>query len=174
MAFNVGASTFSSGAFSPNLAFGGGLFIEGQSTSPTVFAPTFRVTGLLGVSPKTSVGAGSADFRLFAARLEACPLRLSLFPPLSLAPCGAVEVGLLFARGHDVAHPTDASGGWRSLDLGVRLRMRLSTIFFAEIDSYAVFPLTRRTFVFDAPRSTIYSVPALGGTVGAGVGFAFL
>lgn len=117
------------------------------------------------------LGPGRGRFSLTAGRLSGCSPALSLFR-LSLAACGSVAVGAVWAqgltagsitRGYEVVLP------WVDLGLAGRLSLALPAGLSLDARAGPTFPLSRHAFVFEQPQVAVHQVGAVGfqGTLGA-------
>jgi hypothetical protein len=128
-----------------------------------------------------------ARYRLIAARLDGCPIRLSIVGPLALHPCVHFEGGALGASGASPFVPGGALAEARRLDTtrpwlapGLTGRVQIGFLdeLLVELQGGVNFPLVRDTFYFGQPPSTTrdvnaHQIPVAGGFASAGVGMHF-
>jgi hypothetical protein len=151
--------------------------LELRRSRAGVLAPVLRVAAVR-AEPITRIDrAGSTDFSWLAARVEACPLQLSLAEPLTLLPCLGVHLGQIVA----VGAPRDAAGAagrraeqlWADAAGAIRLELSVLRVLQIEAQTEVVVPFTPYRFAFDNPDTSVYQVPdwAFAGFVGLGVHF---
>jgi hypothetical protein len=115
---------------------------------------------------------GSARFTLTAARLEACPVRLHIEAAADVIPCAGVQIGVLDASAEGIVNARTTARFWGSADLLARLQWAPMRWLLAELQGGGSLNLLRHDFYF-APNTSVYTIPALGGFVGAGAGLRF-
>jgi hypothetical protein len=108
---------------------------------------------------------GAAGFELTGAGLDVCPAGAS-GGVLALRLCAIGQVGVLSGYGINVAQPRRVNAAWLATGLLGRLGLRLGRRVLLAAEAGAVVPLRRREFVFDRPRITVASVPAVVPQVG--------
>lgn len=117
-------------------------------------------------------GDPDASFRYFTGDLEVCPAGLRLSPAIAARACAQLAGGIVQARGLDTPNPEEHSGAW----VDARALSRLSVSrgrFDLELHGGALAPITRPTFVFQAPRTLVHHTPAMAAFVGIGGGVRF-
>lgn len=155
----------------------------------TALAPAPRPTGEIGVAigdparrivapwGRLSFGAawsqvelleGTAELWLLHGRVEACPFLFAI-STVSVRPCGAFEIGPLFARGLDIDQARSETSLWMAPSALLRIEWAPSPHFFVEAEGGAAFPLQRARYVF-GQDTTVHTLPvALArATLGAG------
>lgn len=155
-----------------------------------MLAPAFRL-GLISAAGAEQAVSGApllrARYRLTAASVEGCPVRLPLAGPLALYPCLHVEAGAIGASGLSPYTPAgqlpkavrlDTTRPWIAPGITGRLQLAVAGGLILEAQGGLILPLFRDTFYFGQPPSTAgeitsHQVPAAGGFVSGGVGFHF-
>ncbi len=101
-----------------------------------------------------------ATFRFITADLEGCPIGIILSPAIDAHACAAIAMGVIDARGVDIANPELHSQPW--VDARGLARFAVSDGRFGlEVRGGALAPLTRPTFVFQAPRALVHETPSI-------------
>ena len=117
-------------------------------------------------------GDPDASFRYFTGDLEVCPAGLRLSPAIAARACAQLAGGIVQARGLDTPNPEEHSGAW--VDARALSRFSVSRgRFDLELHGGALAPITRPTFVFQAPRTLVHHTPAMAAFVGIGGGVRF-
>ncbi len=165
----VAAGAVGTGAVGPGLALGAEVALE--ATWSSSLAPSVRLSGLYAAS-SADAGPGSASFQLRAVRLGGCPVSVAA-GPVRIAPCASYELGSLRAQGQGVDEPVDQARVWHAVHLDARARWSPSARWFVELGAGLVLPLTSRSFVFEAPRTEVFTVPRVTGAGAAAVGMHF-
>jgi hypothetical protein len=151
------------------LAIGGFLRLDRSGE----LEPSFRVNAYFAKTGTTGPAAQAADFYLVAGRVEACPVSFGIASGLRAWPCASLDVGLLHARGTDVAQPGEGNTAWVSAMLGPRLELDLSGAIFVEANAGAVWAITQPEFVFVKPEILVHEVPWLTFRAGIAGGIKF-
>jgi hypothetical protein len=115
---------------------------------------------------------GSADFRAFLLRFDACWSRRLGSSALVLAPCAGLEGGAIHARG-DITLGATAVRPWIAPGLSLRGAWHLPDDFRFVIVGSAFAPLVRDRFVFDQPRVTLFRTPPWCASVEMGLSWRF-
>jgi hypothetical protein len=158
-------------AETPPLAAIVGVHLERRARG--LWSPSVRLGGLITANGRSRGTAGSAEFRLIAARLALCPLRAAATSRLSLTPCVELDAGSL--RGGDSNAPNATARHMPWLGLGAGGRGEWAFGELVSLDAFAgVRVLTRHDhFVLATPnnpaRTTLlYDVPAWSAGFGLG------
>jgi hypothetical protein len=149
-----------------------GLSLGARSVRPG-FSPGFQLTPLWGKTGTTGPDASGGTFAWAMGRLEGCPLRVALAPPLSFEPCVAAELGAVSAGGASQGIvPVIVDRWWLAAGATWSLHLGLGS-WFVRLGGSAMFPLTRDEFVFHDPDRSIHqaSPVVVGGTLGLGFQF---
>jgi hypothetical protein len=167
----VAQGAFDGGSATPSPALGAGLFVHGSTQG----FGSYRLSGAYFAENNVS----TATFRLFAARLDGCPVEIRLVRGVALEPCLALEVGRVKATSKETALLTSSSAErwWLAGDLLARLRFAPFPAFFAELEAGPSFPFSRYVFYLGTQSDTIgqvHQVPAVGWVVGLGLGARIL
>jgi hypothetical protein len=110
--------------------------------------------------------AAGGRFDLLVGVLGTC--RTLLTGRLELAPCVAVELGRLHARGYGVAAPGEGSSVWVAGRGGVRAGWRLTTRLNVVLRADAVVPFERPSFVL-VNVGPVHRPAAVAGRAGLGL-----
>jgi hypothetical protein len=161
-------------AETPPLAALAGVQLERRARC--LWSPSLRLGGLISANGRSRSSAGSAQFRLIAARLALCPLRVAATSSLSLTPCLEFDAGSLRGGEANAPNSTDRHMPWLGLGAGGRGEWAFGEL--VSLDAFAgVRVLSRHDhFVLvtpDNPARTalLYDVPAW--SAGAGLGATF-
>jgi hypothetical protein len=122
-----------------------------------------------------SLGAFGAKFRAWGGRVDGCPLSLAS-GPWFLTPCAGFDLGLFRVSGVQSAalpSPKDARILWLDAALLGRAGVVLGNLVQVEAEAGLTIPFVRKAFGFGTRDLTVYSVPALGGTVALNAGVRF-
>jgi hypothetical protein len=159
-----------SGMF-PKAAFASSIFVETGLWSPSVLAPTIRLSAIGSISRSVPAERGEAHFQWAAAGLQGCPLRFRLRDELHGYPCVFGEAGFLAGEGTGVSEPDSRTRPWFGLGALIRLQWTPSEQFFVEAEGGIRVPLARDRFVFDlGGRTDSIHVVGLGGAASIGLG----
>jgi hypothetical protein len=162
----VGAHAEAVFALAPRPLFGGRFFAERSFEG--WWHPSLRLG--LGVGGTGSFYAGQgagASFLRAIARVEGCGFEWRPTSSIKLAPCLSVETGVVFADGVRQTTSFFAAGG-----LLPRLAIDVGPVVL-DLQGGPIFPMLRTHFIFEAPKFSSWSVPAVGGTAALGVGGHF-
>jgi hypothetical protein len=132
-----------------------------------VLSPSLRIATLLGLS-HVSAEAGAANLQLYAARLEACPLRLG-GARVFLRPCIAAEGGAVRAEGDIAVAPRSATKPWVTVEAALRAQFFVTPRFFLEVNGGAIVSLLATRYFFE-PDHTLFVTPRLTARAGLGLG----
>jgi hypothetical protein len=140
--------------------------VEPGTANARVLAARLRI-GLVGSSTSNDdPRPDSARFAWVALPVQICPVAAQT-RSVALLPCASGEIGLLRARGTDVAEPTTHTRFWSALGLAASVRLRPADGWTVEATGGVRFPLLRDRFRFD-PDERIYS-PTVGSAFGLAV-----
>src|SRR5262249_37064141 len=150
------------GYAAPAAMLGGSVFGELGFGTGSPWLPTVRLSLGVATTGSTTLGSAAAQFTLFDGRVEGCPL-VARLGRISLAPCVHFEAGQIAADGikGDLVEPYASRAAWAGTGADFRLRARLYSHLFAEIELGATVPLLRRSYVFDNPREVVHATPAV-------------
>jgi hypothetical protein len=167
----VAQGAFAGGSATPSTSLGGGLFV--QASTPGF--GSYRLSGAYFADDNVS----TARFRLFAGRLDGCPVEIRLARGVAFEPCLALEVGRVQATSKETAVLTSSTAErwWTAGDLLGRLRFAPIPTFFAEIEAGPSVPFSRYVFYLGTEADTrgqVHQVPAVGWVVGLGLGVRIL
>ena len=157
----------------PATAFGGSLFVDVGSNSPSWFAPLLRVAvghvQRRGLS-SNETGEAEANFSLTLATLSACPLRVA-GGPFALRPCAFVSGGLLHAWGSNTTELEPQSRPYGAWGGSLQIFARASQMIEMVTDMAAGPTVFRDRFGFD--EALIWKTPPLYLSGGVGLRFVF-
>jgi hypothetical protein len=168
-----GHTTF---AVTPNLGYGGDLFVDVEAPDSSALGPAARMGLFLNQSVVDLPTGPSARFRWMAAALEGCPARLKASAlRLAVHPCLAVRLGVLSGEGQSMTQPKQATSLWSDVGPLLRLRVQVADRVNIEAQGALMLPLYRPTFTIldNGVDTSAFSVPAVGGSVGIGVSYGF-
>jgi hypothetical protein len=168
-----GHTTF---AVTPDLGYGGDLFVDVEAPDSSALGPAARIGLFLNQSVVDLPTGPSARFSWIAAALEGCPVRLRA-PALRLAvhPCLAVRMGVLSGEGQSMTQPKQATSLWSDVGPLLRLRVQVGARVNLEVQGALMLPLYRPTFTIldNGSDTSAFAVPAVGGSLGIGVSYGF-
>ena len=121
----------------------------------------------------SSVRGARAEFHFYAARPTLCVAAVEFGTSLSAAPCVAMEMGGVTGVGSQIPTSEKRTKFWATGDLVLRLELELGAEWFVMLEGGVAFPMTRYSFVFQNPDTSIYEVPALAATSALRVGTPF-
>ncbi|MEO8183738.1 MAG: hypothetical protein ABI895_33330, partial [Deltaproteobacteria bacterium] len=155
LALRLGAQGSIQSGVAPELAPGGGLFLElGSRAVPAAARLTVH-----GAYQRSEVEQVRLAVSLLAARLDGCPWRWNV-GALSLEPCLGVDVGVLQASSSGERGHADR-GTWAAGVALLRSRFQLWPALAPELQLAAVLPFVR--YVFGAPDGEdLFQVRTLG------------
>ena len=161
--YTVGLRAGAESALGPEPLFGG------QVTLGREYEAGFELRAFLSWLEGKSVdaGPGRARFRFRGGGLEACQIIAEPLPELRLGPCLGIELGALRGEGlafGEIVEPRAANRFWTAGRMLGQLRWRAGRLA-AELSGGAILPLTRQSFVFEAPHSVIHETPLVGFTL---------
>ena len=167
--FEIGAGFGLLANFGSDLTWLVRPFVELARERQGPFGYSFRLSA---ARAHTSVvaGEGGVELTLWAGRAEACPLHVALGTPVRLAPCVALDVGQLQARGSGVSPTRQVDRPWLAPGLVTRVELQLLDPLVLEIAGEMTFPVVRDRF-FVNTDNTVYRTRAI--TLGATLGLAF-
>jgi hypothetical protein len=162
-AFGGGVELGARAGLAPSWALVESAFLEARRASSSPFGLSFRAGFENMPTVSLSTVHGTTAFSWRAARLEACPVRLRLFPPLELEPCAGVHLGQVRGSGQPVGNGTARSQSKPWFDGLAALRRELSVTrgLTLHVAGQVLLPFTRYLFAFDGPSTTVYQVPGV-------------
>jgi hypothetical protein len=171
VAFGIGAqgSVHSAVAPDPLLAFGGYLKLESRGeTLPGASAKLAVEHG----EQTARVAEGGGEIVWTSAHLDGCPWGFRVARTVSMAPCVAVNGGLIEVTGIDTPNAETARRNW--LSLGALLRIEALRLDWMAVDSElgVAFPLVRDRY-FLRPSTTVHEVPLVEIHAGLSIGVLF-
>ncbi|HVY49065.1 MAG TPA: hypothetical protein VHB21_24415, partial [Minicystis sp.] len=170
----TGAELVAHGGVGPSLAPGGALFVGFGRRETDVLTPTFRLWGI--AAPGGSIAATNAfavaTMHFLAGAFEACPVQLPASAFVRFYPCASFELGTLQGQGDGTVAHENRTRPWAAGDVTARAQWALVDHVVLELQGGLSFPFVRDTF-FLATGAEAYAVPAVAGTLGAGVGVRF-
>lgn len=144
-------------------------FVELARERQGPFGYSFRLSAAR-AHASVVAGEGGVELTLWAGRAEACPLHVALGAPVRLAPCVALDVGQLQARGSGVSPTRQVDRPWLAPGLLTRFELQWLDPLVFEVAGEAFFPVIRDRF-FVNTDNTVYRTRAI--TLGATLGLAF-
>lgn len=138
-----------------------------------VVSRAVSVSALAMFSPRASTPAGSARFRLFAARVGVCPVALGLPLDARVRLCAEVDAGALRGEpGVSVLNARARTMPWLALGLAARAELPLAAGLSLELSGGGR-KLARHDRFFFRPGVPVHDVPpwSAGATVGLCYGF---
>jgi hypothetical protein len=168
----LGMNLFLVTAVAPDPLLGPAGFVELSRRASSIWAPSARLTLLRGSSTPASTDIGTALFTWTAGRLEACPLRWPPRFPLVARPCALLELGELEGKGTDTVDPASESRTWVAAGALGRIEASLADAVAVGFELGATVPLRRYRFYF-GPNTTVFEVPRVGASAGAGLAVRF-
>jgi hypothetical protein len=169
----AGAHVAAAFGVTPRPLLGGGLF--GEHAWGGARGASLRLSVELGATGSFDVGPGGASFLRGTARVEGCPF-LRPVRGIGLSACAAAEGGFLRGEGlprGSIASVQVATVPWAALGLVPRVAIDLGAVALLGLEGGPMFPLIRRSFVFEEPAFTIHDVPPVTWTARIGVGIRF-
>jgi hypothetical protein len=160
-------------AVTPRVLFGGGLYAERAFAGR--WGASVRLALELAGTGDFDVGPGGAWFLRGVGRVEGCAFKVRPAAWLSLVPCLGLEAGALHGAGirrGSLAYVAEDTVPW--IGAGVLPRAAADLGWLAlEAQGGPIFPALRRTFVFEMPLSTVYTLPPATWSAYLGVGVHF-
>jgi hypothetical protein len=166
----VGVKAVEMTAIAPGWTPAGALFFEGRRLGSS--SASLRLGAQVAASGKEPLGPGAAQFDYVGGVLEACPVIVG--DQVSVAACVSGQLGRVRARGMDVPASHTSNELWAAVDGVVRAQFALFRWLVLEVDAGVVFPLIRRTYVFDGPRTVAWEAPVAGTVLGLGAAVPIL
>jgi hypothetical protein len=151
------------GYAAPAAMLGGSVFGELGFGTTSPRQPSARLSFGVATTGSIALGSAAARFTLLAVRLEGCPLAPRL-DRISLYPCLHLEAGQMAADGEargDLVEPYASRAPWLGTGLDVRVRARIVSYLYAELEGGATLPLLKRSYVFENPREVVHTTPPL-------------
>lgn len=168
-----GHTTF---AVTPDLGYGGDLFVDAEASDSSPLGPAARMGVFLNQSVVELPTGPAARFRWIAPGVEGCPVRLRATGlRLAIHPCLAFRMGILYGEGQSMTRPKQVTSLWADFGPLLRLRIEVAARMNVEVQGALMLPLYRPTFtILDNGTDTrAFSVPAIGGSVAIGVSYGF-
>jgi hypothetical protein len=174
--WSVGVQGHATFVVTPNLGYGGDLFVDAEAPASSALGPAVRFGVFLNQSEIELASGPSARFRWIAPAIEGCPVRLKASTlRLSVHPCLALRMGVLYGEGRGMTQPRHVASFWS--DVGPLLRLRFAAADSLNLEAQGGFmlPLYRPTFTIldNGANTSAFSVPAVGGSVGIGMTYGF-
>ena len=159
---------------SPNMGYGGDVFVEAEAPVSSTLGPAVRMGLFLNQSDVELPTGAAARFQWVLLEVEGCPVRLG-GARLAIHPCLAFHVGVIHGEGRKISQPKQTVSLWSDAGPVLRLRLAVTARLLLEAQGGIMLPLHRPTFdILDMGSSTTaYSVPRLGGSAGIGVAYRF-
>jgi hypothetical protein len=159
---------------SPNLGYGGQLFVEAEAPSSSRVGPAARLGIFLNQSDVELPTGTAARFQWALMQVEGCPVRFG-GSGLAIHPCLAFHLGVIHGEARRISQPRQTVSLWADAGPLLRLRMAATARLLVEAQAGLMFPLHRPTFdILDmGSATTAYSVPRVGGSAGIGVAYRF-
>ena len=132
-------------------------FVDARRVSSTPLSLSLRAS----FAHSQNVGNAVSDFSWNAGRLEACPVLIRAFEPVSIAPCLAAHVGLLHAVGHPGGNGQGrrVSRAWLDGLVALRVEARLLRGLSLQLQGELIVPFTPYEFGFAGSGAVVYRVP---------------
>jgi hypothetical protein len=172
---SAGADFVVATGVAPNLPVAGSPYLGWRATGETLFEPSLRLALLRAGSGMFAVATatGKAAFTWTVGRVDVCPI---VWPRgvVRVIECARFEAGALDTMGTwDVAMTKTTTRPW--LAAGPVARAEWSFLRWAFIDAEVgiLVRLLEDRFYFKPDNTTVYQVPPIGVTGGAGVGVHF-
>jgi hypothetical protein len=187
----IGARAEGNALIAPQLAFGGGAFVELAPSDADTEGPALRgsfgieavrVAAHYALTGTVRQTEGAARFDWGALSLEGCPFHIH-WRKVGIGACAAFEVGFLHGRGEELSdaptplQPETPLLPWYSVAPLLRVKWAFLHSWFLDAEGSLMVPLRRDTFVFQQPpaqpRLVFYEVPRVGAGAGIGIGYRF-
>jgi hypothetical protein len=169
-ALSLGAGANLVAAPAPETLWSGVVFADVLRNSDG-WSPSFRLSVERSFHENASPTTPGADFTWTAASLDGCPAAW-LPHPLRVEACARVTVGVTDVTGANTTPTRNSTRIWASAGPVARVRWSIARLTLG-VEGAAIVPFVRdRYFAEPNVDATIYRAPALGWSVGAGVGFA--
>jgi hypothetical protein len=160
------------GMVAPRLAIGATASLRAFRPSRLPF-PSYGVDFTALGALTSSLREARVSHQFYFARPDACLISLRPSDALALMPCAGAEIGVVVARGENVAVGATRSRLWATADFILRLHAVVSDRWFVDLDGSLVLPITRYVFVFRDPDTPVHTVPPIAGAGSARVGYNF-
>lgn len=170
----VRAHLFWESAVAPRVPFGVLAGGEVSSRGAGVFAPSAALTGLVTLTGRAETSAGSAGFRLLAARFTGCPLRTGRFAHTSLRTCLELDAGALRGTPDEtVRNHTPRTMPWLAGGFGLHGEVPLDAGIALEFAA-AGRALFRHDVFVVRPGLPVYDVPPLSLAISLGLSYGLM
>lgn len=160
------------GLVAPRVAVGGSVGVHAFRSGRSALS-SFGATVSFLKALDARLGNATIAHQLLFARPEACLLALGPLDDVALMPCFGVEVGVVTARGENLAMEESSTRLWATADWIVRLRLLPAETWFVVLDASLVLPITRWSFVVRDPTTRVHTVPTIAVAGSAMAGFRF-
>jgi hypothetical protein len=130
--------------------------------------PLFRLSIAQTLTATATKPEGSVHLRWTTARLETCPVRLSIGERLHARPCAGLETGLVVASGDLRGDARTRLRPWFAVAMAANVAWIVAGPVSLELEAGAVVPLQRDDFFFQM-NTVVYKAPAVEAAGGAGV-----
>jgi hypothetical protein len=157
--FIVDLGGLAAAGLAPTVLFGGSLGVQWAVLGEGPWAPAVGVGAVAGAAPSVLTVSGRASFAWYAARLDACLVRLPIGRALLVRGCILGDIGVMNARGSDAIDPRSSSRGWLSLGAGSRLEVPFGPRFGLLVLAGVEAPLRRDRYAFGS--ADFYEVPVV-------------
>jgi len=174
--WSVGLQVHTTFAVTPNLGYGGDLFVDAEAPDSSALGPSLRLGVFLNQSEVELPTGPAAGFTWVVPGIEGCPVRLRVMAlRLTAHPCLALHMGVLYGEGRSMTQPKQVTSFWSDLGPLLRLRFAVTAGLILEAQGTLVLPLYRPSFTIldNGSETAAFSVPAVGGSVGIGASYAF-
>ncbi len=167
----AGADFTLTGGVTPDALVGGSPYFGWRARDEGPIAPEFRVAIVRSIGSVGASAGGTVSFEWTAGRLDGCPLA---WRPLTLrlTACARIEAGAVRVDASGIQDPRAPVTGWFAAGPVVRAQRIIVDALFADVELGALVRATNDRFVV-LPTSTVYEVPLVGLSAGAGLGALF-
>jgi hypothetical protein len=167
----AGADFILTGGVTPDALVGGSPYFGWRARDEGPIAPEFRVAIVRSIGSVGATVGGTVSFEWTAGRLDGCPLA---WRPLTLrlTACARIEAGAVRVDASGIQDPRAPVTGWFAAGPVVRAQRIVIDALFADVELGALVRATNDRFVV-LPTSTVYEVPLVGFSAGAGLGALF-
>jgi hypothetical protein len=148
------------GAVAEDTALGAAAGAEAFLERPSWFEPRAALTANFALA-ETSTRFGNADFRWYAGRVIACPVKWPEAERLVLRACGFADAGALHAEGRDTLNARSSTAFWLALGPAAEVELELDSWFSVALEAGVSFPMFHDRFIF-APEEVAHEIPAAG------------
>jgi hypothetical protein len=177
--FSVGAMGEASAGFVPGTAAGGGFFVDVERVETLPLVVSFRLTLSATDADASFAPSVAAHLTWLVARIEACPLRLSIADPLTISLCASMEAGALRSNGEGLASVGSQTDPWLAPGASARVAWPIPGGEGSWVEGSAGLsvPLERYSFYYEQggtlDRRDVATVAAVGSLLAVGAGYRF-